>query len=177
MSEEDEDGLWIKTEPSLDGSTYVVTVEINADRSMMLTPDSARRYASTILEAVARAEYDAAIYAQFDELPDKEAVARLIKDLRKDRPDIDTSATEPLVITPGVTRDGKPFLTVNIEGKAVGQWTIPDAREHALAAMEAVLVADLDSGYYRALTGLLTLDEDRARRTIQDLHNYRHNKQ
>ena len=172
---EPEEGMvWIKTEPSLDGSTYVVTVEVSEDRAILLTPETSPRYALTILQAIARAEYDAAVFKQLGAIiPDQRAVAELIVDLRKDRPDIDTSATKPLEIEPGVNSKGKPFLSVLIDGEKVGQWTMADARKHALVAMEAVVVADLDSGYYRALNGLVGLDEGRARNVVDDLQYYR----
>jgi len=169
-----ESAVWIKTEPSVDGSTYMVTVEIDNDRAIALTPDSAPRYAMTILEAIARAEYDAAVYQQLHTLvPDQLAVAQIIRDLRKDRPDIDTSATKPLEIEPGVNSKGKPFLDVLIDGKKVGHWTMQAAREHVLAALEVTAVADLDAGYYRALIGLVGLDEARARNVVDDLQHHR----
>lgn len=171
---DEEDSVWIKTEPSVDGATYMVTVEIDEDRAIPLTPESAPRYAMTILQAIARAEYDAAVFKQLGALiPDKQAVAGMITDLRKDRPDIDTSATKPLEIEPGVNQQGKPFLSVLIDGKKVGQWTMPDAREHVLTALTVSAVADLDAGYYRALTGLIGLDETRARNVVDDLQHHR----
>jgi hypothetical protein len=172
--EEEETAVCIHTEPSVGGSTYMVTVEIDHDRAIALTPESAPRYAMTVLQAVARAEYDAAVYRQMSALvKDDRVVVGMIRDLRKDRPDIDTSATEPLVISPGVNSEGKPFLTVLVDGKPVGQWTPESAREHVLCALEVCAVADLDAGYYRALTGLVGLDEPRAREVIEDLQHHR----
>jgi len=171
---ESEGAVWIKTEPSVDGLTYTVTVEISEDRAIVLTPESAPRYAMTILEAVARAEYDAAVFKQMTGVaPDQQLAFQVVSDLRQDRPEIDTSATKPLEIVPGVNGKGLPFLSVFIDGKQVGQWGIADAREHALFALEAVTGADLDAGYYRALTGLVGLDEARARNVIGDLIRHR----
>ena len=172
--EPEESTIWIKTEPSIDGSTYMVTVEIDEDRAIPLTPESAPRYAMTILEAIARAEYDAAVYRQLmDLVPDQQAVAQIIGDLRKDRPDIDTSATKPLEIRPGVNLQGEPFLDVLIDSEKVGQWTMEAAKEHVLTALEVTAVADLDAGYYRALVGLVGLDEGRARNVVDDLQHHR----
>lgn len=170
----EESAVWIKTEPSIDGSTYMVTIEFSDDRSIPMTPDTAPRYAMTILQAVARAEYDAAVYRQLGKLiSDQNSVAQLIVDLRKDRPDVDQSATGPLRIEPGVNRDGEPFLHVHIDDELIGQWTMQGAREHALTALEATIEADLDSGYYRSLAGLVGLEEARARQVIEDLANHR----
>jgi hypothetical protein len=170
----EENMVWIKTEPSLDGSTYVVTVEVSADRAITLTPQSAPRYAMAILAAVSRAEYDAAVFAQMSPLiNDLKAVGQLISDLRKDRPDIDISATAPLEIRPGVNKDAKPFLTVLIDGEPVGQWTIDDAYEHVRVALQVSAVADLDAGYYRVLTGIVGIEPAKARSIIEDLQHHR----
>jgi hypothetical protein len=152
----------------------MVTIEFSDDRSIPLTPDSAPRYAMTILQAVARAEYDAAVYRQLHDLINNEAaVVGLIRDLRQDRPEIDHAATAPLTVEPGVNRKGQPMLTVSVDGQALGQWTMEGAREHVLTALEVTAVADLDAGYYRALTGSVGIDEGRARAVIADLNNHR----
>lgn len=170
----DESAVWIKTEPSVDGSTYVVTIEFSDDRSIPLTPDTAPRYAMTILQAVARAEYDAAVYKQMSGIvSDPASVAQVITDLRQDRPDVDHSVTKPLRIEPGVNNRGEPFLHVHVDDELVGQWTMEGAREHAVTAMEASIVADLDAGFYRALTGIVGLEPARARNVIHDLANHR----
>jgi hypothetical protein len=171
---EEESRVWLKTEPSPDGSTYMVTVEIDEDRAIPLTPESAPQYAMTILQAVARAEYDAAVFQQLHSLvPDMEAVAQIILDLRKDRADIDTTPTKPLEIEGGVNQKGEPFLYVRIDGEIVGQWDVSAAKKHVLAALEMCAVADLDAGYYRALVGLVGLDEGRARNVVDDLQHHR----
>lgn len=171
----DPDAVWIKTEPSLDGSTYVVTIEASEDRAVTLTPDRALRHASEVLSTVARAEYDAAVFAQMSALGnlEPEAVGQLILDLRRDRPNLDPEATQPLRLEPGVNASGKPFLALYLDDRQVGQWGPADARRHALGVIEAVHAADLDSGYYRALTGLVGLEEPRARNVIDDLIKHR----
>ena len=174
MNRDDQDSIWIKTEPSLDGQTYVVTIEASADRAVTLTPDSALRHAGAVMTAVARAEHDAAVYRQLGKLvPDQRAVGELIVDLRADRPELDHAATEPLRIQPGVNQKGKPFLVLFLDDKPVGQWDPADARHHALGVIEAVAAADLDAGYYRCLRNLVGIDENRARHAVADLINHR----
>lgn len=168
------DAIWIKTEPSVDGSTYVVSVEFSDDRAIVLTPERVLRYATTVLGAAQRAEYDAAVFAQMRTLvTDDRAVAELITDLREDRPPLDDAATAPLGLVPGVNREGKPFIAVHIDGKHVGQWDVPDARSHALHALETVEAAELDGHYFRALKGLVGLDENRARQVVEDIGRHR----
>lgn len=167
--------VWIKTEPTIDGSTYVVTIEASEDRSVILTPDRALRYASTILNHVARAEYDAAVARQLGNLiEDRKMLGQMVTDLRQDRPPISDDATTPLSFEGGVSAfTGKAFLHIAIDGKKIGQWDIPDAKAHALAVLEAVSAADLDSGYYRVLRSMVGLDENTARRVIGDLGKWR----
>lgn len=165
--------VWIKTEPSVDGKTYVVSVAFSDDRSIVLTPDSSLRYASAVLAAAQRAEYDAAVFKQMRKLVDVEHAAQLIIDLRRDRPLLDSSPLAPMRLEPGVNSEAKPFLAVFIDDQQVGQWDVPDAREHALGVLEAVTAAELDAGYFRALVGIINLDEARARHVIEDVGLYR----
>lgn len=171
----DHDAVWIKTEPTVDGSAYVVTIEASDDRSVVLTPDRALRYADAVLAYVARAEYDAAVVKQLRNLvDDMQAVGQIVTDLRNDRPPIADDATAPLSFESGVSAfTGEAFLHIAIDGKKVGQWDIPDAKAHALEVLESVSVADLDSGYYRALRSRVGLDESRARQVIDDLGKWR----
>lgn len=166
--------VWIKTEPSTDGSAYVVTAEFSDDRAKTLTPEVALRYGSAVLAAAQRAEYDAAVARQLTRIgSDLDAALQIVTDLRNDRPPLDDEATAPLALDPGVNKRLAPFLVVKIDGEAVGQWTVGAAREHASHVLEAVAAADLDSNYYRALTGIVGLDEGRARAVVGDLGQYR----
>lgn len=166
--------VWIKTEPTVDGKAYVVTLEASDDTAVTLDPQRALRYAWGVLDAAHRAVYDAAVNRQLAALTDKNAAAQMINDMRQDRPPLDADATAPLAFEPGVSVfTGEPFLVVMVNGERQGQWTYGDAREHAMAVLETVVVADLDSGYYRALIGAVGLDEGRARQVVEDIGNHR----
>lgn len=170
----DTDGLWIHTEPSADGSTYVVTISFTEDRALTLTPDAAGPYAATVLAAAQRAEHDAAVFTQLRKRGlDTKMAAGTIVDLREDRPDLDHEATAPMMLDSGVTGQGKPFLTMRVDGRPVGQLTPRGAREHAQMALEAVTAADLDAAYYRYLAGTCRLPEPTARAAVQDLADHR----
>lgn len=174
MADPAEDSVWIRTAPTVDGSGYVVTVEASADRAVVLTPDRALRYASAVLGAVQRAEYDAAVVRQLTAvLSDKSEAARMVIDLRGARPPLDVEATAPLAVEPGVNSRHEPFLHLRVDGELDGQWTLPDARQHALTVLEAVGAADLDSGYYRALRGSIGLEEGEARAVVEDVAKWR----
>lgn len=173
MSDDDEKAIWIKTEPSVDGSTYVVSLELGDDRAVVMTPERAMAHASVILAAAQRAEYDAAVVTQMRDKVPLEAIGQLVGDLRKDRPPLDGEAIAPMEVEPAVSAKAHPFLVVSIAGEEWGQWAVPAARAHAMNLLEAVQAADLDAAYYRALTGLVGLEEGTARQVIEDLANHR----
>ncbi|MGH3813433.1 MAG: hypothetical protein ACRDUV_13425, partial [Pseudonocardiaceae bacterium] len=172
------DSVWIKSEPTVDGTAYVVTLEASDDVAVTLTPERALRYAWGVLDAAHRASYDAAVLAQLTSVGRQqlsvETVAQMVIDMREDRPPLDEAATAPLRFEPGVSQAKQhPFLGIYLNGERLGQWAVADAREHAMAVLEAVVVADLDGGYYRALTGLVGLEEPRARNVVADIANHR----
>lgn len=173
MSEDQ--GVMVRTDVAADG-TYVVNIEFGPDHALPVDPQRAYRYAATVMAAAARAEYDAAVIAQLThklELPREEA-AKVVAEMRDDRPPLDTDATAPLALEPGVSAfTGSGFLAVVIAGKHVGQWTPGDARHHAQGVLEAVEVADLDATYHRYLAGSIGIDSDRARAVIDDLASWR----
>jgi hypothetical protein len=169
------DTVWIKTTPALDGSGYVVTLEADDDTARVLTPTEALAYAAGVLAAASRCEYDAAVIRQMTralKLPVATA-AQVITDLRADRPPLDPSATAPMWLEPGVNKDLDGFLVISINGKKVGQWNATDARGHALAVIESIAVADLDSAYVRVLVGSVGIDKARALQVVDDLGNHR----
>jgi hypothetical protein len=174
---EDEDCgvVWIKTEPTLDGSGYMVTLEASDDVAVTLTPDQAFRHAQGILAAAHRAAHDAAVLRQMTrgwEFPLQHA-GHLIQSMRDDRPPLDPADTAPLFLEPGVApADLRPFLIVHINGEPVGQWDVEQAKQHAMAVLSMAGVADLDSGYYRLLS-TQGIEEHQARGAVDDLANYR----
>jgi len=167
--------IWLRTQPTADGKTYVATLEASDDVSITLTPETALRYARTVLEAVGQAEYDAAVLKQLHktlELP-LETAGEMLKSLREDRPPLNNDEF-PLTFTPGVSLfDGHPFLLVNLSGKTIGQWEMPAAKEHALAVLEVSVGVDLDAAYYRKLISLYEIDPDRARAVVADIGAHR----
>lgn len=176
----DETTIWIQTEPSVDGSTYIVTLSVG-DFISALTPTTAVTHARAVLQAAQRAEYDAAVYAQILDTIGKQndtsaeeanqLAAQVIVDLRKDRAPAGDAA--PLELSPGVNQKGKPFIGIHINKKQIGQWKVSQAREHALAVLEVSEAADLDAAYHRALRGLIKVEDHVARNVISGLAQYR----
>lgn len=171
-----ETGVWVKTEPTLDGKGYAVTLETSADVAVGLDRTSGIEYAFYVLDCAERAAYDAAVVRQLRKRLDVplDAVGQMVTDLRNDRPELDHKW--PIVLTPGVARaSGAPFIAISTKdgGQPIGQWTADDARQHAGDILSAVVVADLDAGYYRALVGMIGLESDRSRVVIDDLGSFR----
>lgn len=167
--------IWIKTQPRLDGAGYVVTLEVDDDTALTLTPAVALNYAEALLTVVQRAEFDAAVVKQLTGLVKgpETAAAQIVLDLRRDRPPV-SNLSDPLSFDGGVSAaTGEPFIMIMVKGKQVGQWTLADARGHALHAIEAAGAADLDAAYVRVLTTLVGLDRNLAEQVVDDLGNHR----
>lgn len=167
--------IWIRTTPTLDGKSYYVVMEVDADHSVHLEKDKALEYAMEVLTVVQYAKTDGAILKQLRSLlPDAgDAVAQAITDMRKDRPETDFSICHPFSLTPGVTQAGKAFIHVLMNEEPVGQWEPEDAEEHALGVLHAVITADLDGAYLRFLKSTIELEENTALATVADLANWR----
>lgn len=179
--EHSDNDVWIFTEPTIDGTGYMVTINAGKDKAATLTPDDALRYAQHLLWVCSRAEYDALVARQlYDVLkgkdgpePPERTAVYMVQQLREDRPDLDDSVTYPLTFSAGVNPKWKPFITVEVEGLPKGQWDLPAARRHALGVLEAVHVADLDAGYKRLITGTIGLPEGTAESMIGHLAELR----
>ena len=137
MTADDPGTVWIRTTPAAH-DTYRPVLEIDDDTAHDLGGGTAWRHAHAVLAAAARAEHDAAVIRQMS-APDADnarRAAELVALLREDRPPIEWPTV--LTLEPVVSAfTGDAFLLVQIRGRAVGQWTTGDAREHAIAAIEA----------------------------------------
>ena len=172
---DDKKSLYLKTDMALDGSGYLLTLEVNDDTARVLRPDDALVYASSLLKAVAVATHDAAVLRQLVEMleiPSKEAV-HMITVLRADRPESDPADTYPLIFSPQVSKGFTPFIEVRLGEQVMGLWTMDDARGHAEGVLTGSHTADLDSAYYRVLIGSVRTNKSRARQAVADLYSLR----
>jgi hypothetical protein len=169
----DEGAVWITSDLLPDG-TYAPAIIFDADTSVALTEANAVTYALSILEAAQAADYDAAVLRQLAPLVGaKIAAVTIARDIRPNRRRTRPSGT-PLELRPGVSQaTGEAFLKVEIRGKIVGQWSVADAREHALRILDAAIVADFDGAYYRTLIGAIEIPESTARTVVDDLRKHR----
>ncbi len=173
----DDDSVWVRTEPTIDGRSYVVLVEFGQDEVMTLKPHEALTYARDLLTVIARAEHDAAVFRQVTDLTkDKSMAGSLVVQLRKDRGG-PLTGTDPAQFEAGVALrdDGgfHPFITVSFGGKPFGQWEPESARSHAAAVIEASAVRDLDEAYLNRLISDVGIDRRTALKVVHDLQNWR----
>lgn len=174
----DEDAIWVRTEPTPDGTDYMVTIDIDEDRAFSLTEDEAKRYTFLLMEVLARTQYDAAVFGQVkamvnnkggDPLP---AAAQTVGDLRDRRPPIDFSGYM-MWFEGGVNVEGEPFIRLETPTGPIGQWTIAEARGHISGILDAVPTARLDQSYLVTLQEVVGVTEQIARNVVEDLANYR----
>lgn len=174
-SPDKDDSLWVQSGVAASGA-YVVEFHVT-DRAWVRTPEEATRHALAVLRQAEIAAHDAAVIRQLVTLGiDLQMAATVVaNDLRPDRPEVDPSDTAPLGVAPGVAgEDTRPFLIISLDGERMGQWTVTDARQHALSVLEIITVADLDAAYKRVLMGQIRLEDWRAAAVVDDLATYRH---
>jgi hypothetical protein len=163
--------LWV--EQALDPATrrYVPSLRLGTE-TIALTAKLAVGWARDVLAAAHAAAYDAAVLDQLTTsgLP-PEHIAQVIRDLRADRPGRRTLELLPQIdLVPGVSASTRePFLHVRWHGDVIGQWTVDDARGHALHLLESVQAADLDTAYLHLLVDRVHLDLNRATQLVHHL--------
>lgn len=159
---------------------YVAVVELGADQSMPLNAGNAFRYARAVAAVAQRTEYDAAMLRQMIhhlKLGKTEAL-QMVQEIRAARDPIDEDALGLLHLEPGVTENLRgsglrPFLTVMANGRPLGEWSIEEARSHALAVLETVEATELDAGYWRFLTGRIGAEDVPAAYMVANIARWR----
>lgn len=181
MAPEEPDAVWVISDVMPDG-TYAATIHAGGDVAITLDRARAIAHAGTALAAVVRAEYDAAVWRQMLDVIGKglaeadaqKLTAEVIAGLRDDRPPLDDSATAPFRFEPFVAyRTYEPGVFLWLNGKKISQWTVADARSHAMYVLEVTLAVDLDAAYRRHLIAAVGLEDWRARAVVGDLAKYR----
>jgi hypothetical protein len=164
----DEGGLEVVTEATDDG--YEVVISVDADRSWAMEPDQCWRYGRTVMEAAARAAYEAAVFDQFaaSDVSEMDALT-FIAGMRLGFDKIDDEATTPLRFVPSMTRAGRPFVLVELDGEPVGQLESHDTFEHGVAVIQAAIARNLDTMYRRVLRDTTGLSDAKARQAVARL--------
>lgn len=165
----------IEIQPDESG-TYRCNLNIDQDVSVPLDGPAATRHLHQIAAAVAAAEYDFALRDQTKALGmDDITAATFLSQIRAERAErTDEPVVPGLVFNPMVSAlDGQPRLALQYHGNDVGRWEMSDAKEHMMAVLLALQVAQLDTSFLRALNRF-GIEEGRARHVIHDLYNFRH---
>jgi hypothetical protein len=173
--------IWVTSDINPDGSaSYIVTVSATNDVALSLRADDAVRYVAAVTRAAVIARHDAAVVNQLRGpigLDPKDAGYTIVE-LRQDREPVQDDATAPMRFEPIISGSTfKPYVHVWAAGKRISQWTPEDCFEHAGYVMQTLAGADLDSAYYRYLTGVVGVPEQSARGAVADLGNYGLNEQ
>lgn len=166
--------VWVSSDVMPDGS-YAVTVNFTEDDAMRLDRDGAIRYAMGCLAAARAAEYDALILKQMEDIhPDSDRdVACVIRAFREQREPVPGTGTD-FSLEPGIssqTREG--FVIVRLGGRVLGQWDVASLRDHAAGVLEATIIVELDTAYYRVLRDVIDVPEPTARAVIGALYELR----
>lgn len=172
MSDTPDTAIWVVSDVAPDG-TYVTTVHATDDVAFTLTPSEAMTYAAAVMDASARAQFDAAVVAQLLTTGmDMRLAVSVVVDLRAERPPLvfgTPLSFEPFVMGP--TREPKLWVLVN--GAKYAQWAPADARQHAMQVLEVAAGVDLDAAYRRFLVGPIGMDDEKARALVGALANHR----
>jgi hypothetical protein len=170
----DIDAIWVISDRTAD-DVYIPTIQLGEDLAIPLPGAKATAYATTVLTAVAYAEYDAAVFAQMRlgvGVPE-DLVATVLQGLREDRPPLDDATTAPLRFDPLISsRDKTAAVHVSLNGERFCQWTAADARGHAVHVLDVATGVPLDAAYLTHLRGL-NIAAERARSLVDDLRNWR----
>lgn len=169
---------WVRTEPTLDGKSWMVTLEFDQDKALALAGSTqVFGYVTGVMDACGRAEYDAAVYHQMTDLDKGEGseqrALHIVRDLRQDRPDLPVF-NGVLALEPGVNARREPFLTLKWNDEPFAQWETHNARQHAMHILDAFVVADHDAAYLRYLRTNIGLEEGVARAVVAKLADFRH---
>jgi len=167
--------LWVEQHLDVATGQYQPALRFR-DQVVRLTGKLAQGWARDVLDAAHSAAYDAAVFRQIREGLDmgREHAAAVVSELRADRPSRRTLEALPVALIPGVSAfTGQPFLILEWKGEQLGQWTVADARGHALHLQEALVVAEMDTAYYRLLRKRFDADEALASTMVHDLVRFR----
>ena len=164
--------LWVRTEPTPDGTAYMVVIETADDHAFTLDRTDALEYAASVTAIAARAEYEAAVVAQLRAADTPhEGIAEIVWGLRARRTPI--AFPTGIEFAAGVNADADPFIRVDVDGTAPGQIAPAAARGHAQAVLDALEVAQLDADYLEHLVVAVGVDEPTARHVVEDLATHR----
>lgn len=177
-STNEESKVWVTTQPTIEGGDFALEVHYHQDHVFALSRAEGIEYAMAWIEAISRADYQAAIMAQMTQVVgDEDDAAQAVLDFRNQSGHGEIEAPgSGFTLTPGVAKDDDNQPVGFVECIALHDawtWRGDAVRDHASHVLEGVCVAPLDAAYLRTLVHSIDIDEGRARQVIEDLGNYR----
>lgn len=171
MNTTGQQSLTVMSDRTLDG-VYVPTIALDDRLLLTLDRDRAPRYVAAWADAIARAEFDAAVFAQLTGIgiPEQTAIAVVVNDLRPDRPPLDAEATLPLRLEPILSaRTKRGQVAAYIGAEHVAQLDAPAVYDHIAKVLPVVMTCDLDAAYRRFAIACLDQPVWRAEAMVDDL--------
>lgn len=163
--------LSIVSDLTFDG-VYVPTIALDDRHLLTLDRERAMQYVAAWADAIARAEFDAAVFAQLTGLGIDERTAGLVvvQDLRPDRPPLDCSAIAPLRLAPIMSARTKRGQVDMYHGdEHLLQLDAPAVYDHIGKVLPVVMTCDLDASYRRFAIAQLDQSRSRAEAMVADL--------
>jgi hypothetical protein len=163
--------LTIASDLTPDG-VYVPTITLDDRHLLTLDRERALHYVAAWADAIARAEFDAAVLAQLTGigLDEQTAAAVIVGDLRPDRPPIDPAGTAPLRLEPVLSaRTKRGQVAAYLGDEHVVQLDAPAVYDHIANVLPVVMTCDLDAAYRRYAVGHLKQPVWRAEAMVADL--------
>lgn len=167
----------------IDGAPYTVELRPADDVAIALPRSKAEAYAAAVWETSIRSFYLAGVRRQMRDVlskrgqepgkPDaEETAAWMTSQIADEMPDVDQSMCAPLEFQVGYSRrDGSGLVEVMLKGERLAIWPCAYARGHAVAVLDVMRSADLDSTYARHIARTFD-DHGMARALVSDLSKY-----
>lgn len=163
--------LTVRSDLTFEG-VYVPTVCLDDRHLVTLDRARALRYVASWADAIARAEFDAAVLAQLTGIgvDERNAVLTIVDDLRPDRPPLDDEATAPLRLEPILSvRTKRGQVAMYVGEEKVHQLDAPAVYDHIAKVLPVVMTCDLDAAYRRYAMAQLNQPAWRAEAMVGDL--------
>jgi len=148
------DGVVIGSVWSEEHQGYVVALHVQG-HTVVLEPVAAQQWAYDVCRVGTTARHDAAFVKMLrsgtDPTP-SDVLAQMLSAKRRDQGEFTARLPGgPMSLTPGVNRDGEPFVTIHMDEYPIGQWTVDDVDQHAAAVLSSIAAAVLDEQLFVSL--------------------------
>ena len=166
--------MWVRSQPDPVTGEFLLTIDYAEDASVALTFDEGITYAMSFLEALTKAEYQAAILNQMSDKMGQQEAMTLLMDFREATTNLLKAG--PMALVPGVTIGNDKyvaFVEVSPDRGDSWTWRADEVRDHTSGVLEIAHGVALDQTYYDVLTKVVGLPEASSRHIIMDLMNHR----